>query len=157
MQPTGSDSTLKQRKDCVAGKAERLDTPTQNVITRNTGVIVVTTTMIGGVIIATRSCLLGEVFGAGMTAGGIRPGATIPTTPTTITMVPSMGTDGLQPDEVIADVQAALQQLGYYVYAVDGVLGPATEAAIANYQRDYGLPVTGAIDPPMVRSLGLGS
>ena len=40
MQPTGSDSTLKQRKDCVTGKAKRLDTPTQNVITRNTGVIV---------------------------------------------------------------------------------------------------------------------
>ncbi len=97
MQPTGSDSTLKQRKDCVAGKAERLDTPTQNVITRNTGVIVVTTTMIGGVIIATLSCLSGEVFGAGMTAGGIRPGATIPTTPTTITMVPSMGTMDFDP------------------------------------------------------------
>ncbi len=68
---------------------------------------------------------------------------------------PIYGYDGLQPDEVIADVQAALQQLGYYAYAVDGVLGPATEAAITNYQRDYGLPVTGAIDPPTVRSLGL--
>jgi hypothetical protein len=70
---------------------------------------------------------------------------------------PIYGYDGLQPDEVIADVQAALQQLGYYPYAVDGVLGPATQAAISNYQRDYGLPVTGAIDPPTVRSLGLGS
>jgi len=68
---------------------------------------------------------------------------------------PIYGYDGLQPDEVIADIQAALQQLGYYPYAVDGVLGPATEAAIASYQGDYGLPVTGAIDPPTVRSLGL--
>ena len=68
---------------------------------------------------------------------------------------PIYGYDGLQPDEVIADVQAALQQLGYYLYAVDGVLGSVTEAAIANYQRDYGLPVTGAIDPRTVRSLGL--
>jgi peptidoglycan hydrolase-like protein with peptidoglycan-binding domain len=56
---------------------------------------------------------------------------------------------------VIADVQAALQQLGYYASSVDGVLGPATEAAIADYQRDRGLPVTGAIDPSTVRSLGL--
>jgi peptidoglycan hydrolase-like protein with peptidoglycan-binding domain len=48
-----------------------------------------------------------------------------------------------------------LQQLGYYSSGVDGVLGPATEAAIANYQRDYGLPVTGAIDPATVRSLRL--
>jgi hypothetical protein len=69
---------------------------------------------------------------------------------------PIYGYDGLQPDEVIADVQAALQQLGYFPYAIDGVLGPATEAAIGNYQRDYGLSVTGAIDPPTVRLLGLG-
>ena len=68
---------------------------------------------------------------------------------------PIYGYDGLQPDEVIANVQTALQQMGYYAYAVDGVLGPATEAAIANYQRDNGLPVTGAIDPLTVRSLGL--
>ena len=68
---------------------------------------------------------------------------------------PIYGYDGLQPDEIIADVQAELQQLGYYAYTVDGVLGPATEAAIANYQRDYGLSVTGAIDPATVRSLGL--
>lgn len=70
---------------------------------------------------------------------------------------PIYGYDGLQPDQIIADIQAVLQQLGYYQYAVDGVFGPLTEAAIANYQRDYGLSVTGAIDQPTVRSLGLGS
>jgi len=70
---------------------------------------------------------------------------------------PIYGYDGLQPDEVIANVQTALQQMGYYAYTVDGVLGAATEAAIANYQRDYGLPVTGAIDPATVRSLGLNT
>jgi hypothetical protein len=70
---------------------------------------------------------------------------------------PVYGYEGLQPDEVIANVQAALQQLGYYAYIVDGVLGSATEAAIANYQRDNGLSVTGAIDPITVRSLGLSS
>ena len=68
---------------------------------------------------------------------------------------PIYGYGGLQPDEVIAAVQTALQQLGYYPYAVDGVLGPLTEEAIANYQGNYGLPVTGGIDPPTVRSLGL--
>jgi hypothetical protein len=70
---------------------------------------------------------------------------------------PIYGYDALRPDEVIANVQAALQQLGYYAYTVDGVLGSATEAAIANYQRDNGLPVTGAIDPLTVRSVGLSS
>lgn len=70
---------------------------------------------------------------------------------------PIYGYDGLQPDEVIANVQAVLQQLGYFPYEVDGVLGPLTETAIANYQRDCGLSVTGAIDPSTVRSLGLSS
>lgn len=70
---------------------------------------------------------------------------------------PIYGYDGLQPNEIMAEIQGALQQLGYFGYAVDGVMGPATEAAIANYQRDYGLSATGAIDAPTVRSLGLGS
>jgi hypothetical protein len=97
MQPTGSDLTLKQQKGCVTGKAKRLDTPTQNVITRNTGVIVSTTTMTGGVTIVTLSFLLAEVSGAGMTAGGIRHGAMTRIIPTTITMVPSMGTMDFNP------------------------------------------------------------
>ena len=97
MPPTGSDSTRKQRKDCVTGKAKRLDTPTQDVITRNTGRIASTMTMIGGVTIATLSFLLGEVFGAGLTAGGIRPGDTIRITGTTITMVRSMVTMDFNP------------------------------------------------------------
>jgi hypothetical protein len=70
---------------------------------------------------------------------------------------PIYGYDELQPDEIIANIQAALQQLGYYPYAVDGVLGPQTEAAIADYQRNYGLSVTGSIDQSTVRSLGLGN
>jgi hypothetical protein len=97
MPPTGSDSTRKQNKDCVTGRAKRLDTPTQNVITMNTGKIASTMTMTGGVIIATLSFLLGEVFGGGMTAGGIRPGAMIRTTHTTITTVRSMGTMDFNP------------------------------------------------------------
>ena len=134
-----------------------MDTPTQNVITRITGVIVITTTMIGGIIIAMLSFLLARAFGVGMTAGGIRRGGTIPIIRFYDYNGPIYGYDGLQPDEIIANVQAVLQQSGYYPYAVDGVLGPMTEAAIANYQRDYGLSATGAIDPPTVRSLGLGS
>ena len=92
MQPTGSDSTLKQRNDCVTGRAKHLDGTTQNVIITTTGKIASTMTMIGGVIIATLSFLLVAAFGVGMTAGGIRPGDTIRITPTTITMVRSMVT-----------------------------------------------------------------
>jgi hypothetical protein len=85
-------STRKQKNDCVTGKAKHLGGTTQNVIITITGVIVIIMITIGGIVIATRSSLLEEVFGAGMTAGGIRPGATTPIIPTTITMVPSMGT-----------------------------------------------------------------
>jgi hypothetical protein len=66
---------------------------------------------------------------------------------------PIYGYDGLPPDQVIANVQGALQRLGYYRYAVNGVLGPLTRAAIANYQCDYGLAATGAIDPQTLTSL----
>lgn len=68
---------------------------------------------------------------------------------------PIYGYNGLPPDQVIADVQAALQQQGYFQYAVDGNMGPLTRAAIANYQRDHLLPITGEIDPPTLGSLGL--
>src|SRR6266480_5071036 len=44
--------------------------------------------------------------------------------------------NNLPPDQVIANVQAALQQQGYYQGEVDGLLGPLTRAAVADYQRD---------------------
>ena len=59
----------------------------------------------------------------------------------------------LPPDQVIANVQAALQQQGYYQGEVDGLLGPLTRAAIADYQRDHGLYMTSAIDRPTLESL----
>lgn len=67
---------------------------------------------------------------------------------------PIYGYDGLPPDQVIANVQGALQRLGYYRYAVDGVLGPVTRAALENYQRDHGLSVSGIIDGETLAALG---
>jgi putative peptidoglycan binding protein len=67
---------------------------------------------------------------------------------------PIYGYDGLPPDQIIANVQYALQQLGYFSEAVDGVLGPVTRAAIEDYQVENNLPVTGAIDRPLLVSLG---
>ena len=61
----------------------------------------------------------------------------------------------LLPDQVIANVQSALQNAGYYFGAVTGSLGVETRAALANFQRDYGLIITGAIDEPTVEALGL--
>ena len=61
----------------------------------------------------------------------------------------------LLPDQVIANVQSALQNAGYFFGAVTGSLSVETRAALANFQRDYGLIVTGAIDEPTVEALGL--
>jgi Putative peptidoglycan binding domain len=61
----------------------------------------------------------------------------------------------LPPDQVVANVQAALQEQGYYQGEVDGLLGPLTRAAIADYQRDHGLYTTAAIDEPTLDALGL--
>jgi hypothetical protein len=61
----------------------------------------------------------------------------------------------LLPDEVIANVQTALQNAGYYFGAITGSLSFETRAALANFQRDYGLPISGAIDEPTVQTLGL--
>ena len=63
--------------------------------------------------------------------------------------------NNLPPDQVTANVQAALQQQGYYQGEVDGLLGPLTRAAVADYQRDHGLYITSAIDRPTLSSLGM--
>ena len=60
------------------------------------------------------------------------------------------------PDRVIADVQASLQEMGYYKGEVDGLLGPLTREALTGYQSDNGLYTTAAIDEPTLESLGLG-
>ena len=59
------------------------------------------------------------------------------------------------PDKVIADVQAELQQMGYYTGEVDGLLGPLTREALTAYQADQGLTQTAAIDEPTLDSLGM--
>jgi hypothetical protein len=61
----------------------------------------------------------------------------------------------LLPDEVIANVQVALQEAGYYGGPITGSLNIETRAALANYQRDQGLLMTGAIDQPTIELLGL--
>ena len=54
----------------------------------------------------------------------------------------------------IADVQQALADAGYYRGDIDGVPGEYTFRAIRAFQANNGLPVTGRIDPPLIRTLG---
>jgi hypothetical protein len=68
---------------------------------------------------------------------------------------PIYGYNNLPPDQVIANVQATLQQQGYYHGEVDGLIGPETRGALAAYQRDHGLYETAAVDQPTLQSLGM--
>ena len=56
---------------------------------------------------------------------------------------------------MIADVQAVLQEEGYYTGEVDGLLGPLTRQALAGWQADNGLAITQAIDEPTLESLDM--
>jgi localization factor PodJL len=57
------------------------------------------------------------------------------------------------PDLVTA--QRALNQLGYYQGPTDGVASPALHLALAAYQRDQSLPVTGTPDPATLGKLSV--
>jgi hypothetical protein len=68
---------------------------------------------------------------------------------------PVYGYGDLSPEQIVASVQVALQQQGYYQYAIDGQMGPMTKEAIARYQRDHRLPITYGIDPATLGSLNI--
>jgi len=53
----------------------------------------------------------------------------------------------LDPITEVSGVQGRLNNLGFYCGEVDGIAGPATAAAVAAFQRCYGLQVDGVIGP----------
>ena len=59
------------------------------------------------------------------------------------------------PGQVVANVQSALQQQGYYQGDIDGILGPQTRAALAEFQAAQGLEPTGLVDEPTLETLGM--
>ncbi len=59
------------------------------------------------------------------------------------------------PDPTVEATQERLAQLGYYNGPVDGVFGPTTRDAVANYQIANQLDVTGSLSPDTMQSLGL--
>jgi hypothetical protein len=56
---------------------------------------------------------------------------------------------------VVSEVQYELTRRGYYPGAVDGILGGQTRDAIAQFQADRGLPVTGRINQLLLDELGI--
>jgi hypothetical protein len=68
---------------------------------------------------------------------------------------PIFAYNNLPPDEVVINIQEALQDQGYYTGNIDGQFGDQTRDALGAYQRDHELEITAAIDEPTVQSLGL--
>ena len=68
---------------------------------------------------------------------------------------PIFAYNNLPPDEVVINIQEALQDQGYYTGNIDGQFGNQTRDALATFQRDHELEMTAAIDEPTVQSLGL--
>src|SRR5437016_2154524 len=58
-------------------------------------------------------------------------------------------------DATVEATQERLAQLDYYNGPVDGIFGPATRDAVAKYQIDNQLDVTGSLSPDTLQSLGL--
>jgi Putative peptidoglycan binding domain len=55
----------------------------------------------------------------------------------------------------VSAIQSELAKLGYYNGAIDGTLGDETQAAIARYQEDRNLSITGTVDAATLQSLGI--
>jgi hypothetical protein len=59
------------------------------------------------------------------------------------------------PDPTVEATQERLAQLGYYNGPVDGIFGPTMRDAVAKYQIDNQLDVTGSLSPDTLQSLGV--
>lgn len=53
-------------------------------------------------------------------------------------------------DAAVAFVQRELTRLGYYDSGVDGMAGPKTEAALARFKQDLGMPNDGSVFSPQL-------
>jgi hypothetical protein len=98
--------------------------------------------------------------------------ATIAMSPTTAQIIPSsryaqlqraaaQAADQLRMDAVptldqdnIRKVQQALEEKGFEVGPVDGILGPRTKEAVRNFQDRYGMKASGEIDNQTLFALG---
>jgi len=67
-------------------------------------------------------------------------------------------TRGAQPSSAtIRELQRRLANRGFNPGAPDGIMGPATRAALVQFQRAGNLPVTGRADRDTLNALGIGA
>jgi peptidoglycan hydrolase-like protein with peptidoglycan-binding domain len=74
-------------------------------------------------------------------------------------MLPAVAAPGqvitIKYDAQVEDVQRELIATGHFKGLVDGVMGPLTEQAIRQYQRDAQMPETGAVSKPLLDQIRL--
>jgi len=58
-------------------------------------------------------------------------------------------------EKQVSELQNALNEKGFAVGRVDGIVGPETMRAIRNFQNQEGLTATGQPDPQTLKALGL--
>jgi hypothetical protein len=63
--------------------------------------------------------------------------------------------DSARRTSVASQVQSKLAAKGFYYGKIDGILGPQSRDAIAQYQSQHRVRVTGYIDEWLLKSLGL--
>jgi len=55
----------------------------------------------------------------------------------------------------VSEIQTLLKSEGFYTGAIDGIFGAATERAVMEYQRSYGLKVDGIVGSRTLEAMGL--
>jgi len=68
---------------------------------------------------------------------------------------PAYSYDYSSSDSLISDVQNQLTRLGYVTGPADGDMGPLTQNAVAQFQRDNNLPITGRLNSVTLQALGI--
>ncbi len=95
--------------------------------------------------------LRASLFAFGLISAGMIAG---PATAQQVLDVPSRPYDTQQNVQyTVGDLQRALANAGYDPGPMDGVMGPSTRQALAEFQQDMGLRVTGDPSPQVVRIL----
>ena len=88
---------------------------------------------------------------------GVAPGELLAARPA---QPPAAASSGVVMPEIVSqaavrNVQQRLRSLGFYRGAIDGLWGPATQAAIERFQQGRGLQSSGQVNPATLQALGL--
>lgn len=96
----------------------------------------------------------------GRSGGTGMPSSTSGVVPSTEPMASqgkARGTQGQFSQDTVRDVQQALQEKGFDVGPIDGVIGPRTQAALREFQQRQGMSSTGRLDQQTLSALEVKS